>query len=151
MYPSVWLYQTIKDREQFRPTAFKPTKNDVWTIAWGHTNGVKEGDTCTYGQGEIWLREDVQGAVNDVNAHCERCFPGNPNPLTQKEFDALCDLVYNIGDNAFNNSTLLRYLNAGDDKDASEQFLVWDKQAGGILRGLLLRRQAEKAHFDGGP
>jgi lysozyme len=30
----------------------------IWTIACGHTKGVKKGDSCTYQQALEWLRED---------------------------------------------------------------------------------------------
>lgn len=69
-------------------------------------------------------------------------------PLIQYQFDALVSLAFNIGEGAFRRSTLLKLLNRGDYKGASEQFLVW-KNAGG--RPILLnRRKREKALFDGG-
>lgn len=140
MTPSSWLYSFLKSYEKFRPTAFKPTVNDVWTIAWGHTRGVKEGDTCTMAQGEVWIHEDIGWAVADVNGKAKV-------PLNQNQFDALGSLTFNIGGPAFEGSTLLRLLNAGDYAGCAAQFPRWDRQAGAVLNGLLGRRDAEMAHF----
>ena len=67
-------------------------------------------------------------------------------PLTQNQFDALVSLTYNIGSGAFNNSTLLK-LNKGDYQGAADQFLVWNKADGKVMKGLVRRREAERALF----
>ena len=141
MNPSTWLYAFLKTYEQFRPVAYKPTPKDKWTIAWGHTNGVKEGDTCTTVQGQLWLEDDVDSAVEAINRLCNV-------EMTQNQFDALTSLVFNIGVGNFETSTLLRKLNAEDYDGAAEQFLVWDEQKGEEMPGLETRREAEKARFE---
>jgi lysozyme len=67
--------------------------------------------------------------------------------LTQNQFDALCDLVYNIGAGNFQQSTLLRLLNSGNVAGAAEQFGVWIYSAGAISPGLVARRAKDKALF----
>ncbi len=69
-------------------------------------------------------------------------------PLNQNQFDALVSFAYNIGNGNFNSSTLLRWLNQGNYKEASMQLLRWDKSKGIVLNGLTKRRKAEKALFD---
>ena len=69
-------------------------------------------------------------------------------PLDQNQFDALVSFAYNIGNGNFNSSTLLRWLNQGNYKEASMQLLRWDKSKGIVLNGLTKRRKAEKALFD---
>lgn len=69
-------------------------------------------------------------------------------PLNQNQFDALVSFAYNIGNGNFNSSTLLRWLNQGNYKEASIQLLRWDKSKGIVLNGLTKRRKAEKALFD---
>ena len=69
-------------------------------------------------------------------------------PLNQNQFDALVSFAYNIGNVNFNSSTLLRWLNQGNYKEASMQLLRWDKSKGIVLNGLTKRRKAEKALFD---
>jgi lysozyme len=68
-------------------------------------------------------------------------------PLNQNQFDALVLLVYNIGINAFKNSTLLERLNAGLYKDAADQFDRWVYANKIVLKGLVRRRAQEKALF----
>ena len=68
-------------------------------------------------------------------------------PLTQNQFDALVSLTYNIGANAFTNSTLLKKLNTGDYKAAAHQFEVWINAGGQRMQGLVNRRAIEKLLF----
>ena len=142
MTPSQWLYDFLKSFEKFRPTAYKPTPKDKWTIGWGRTFPVVEGDTCTTDQAQAWLEEDVAGVAHTVNQLVTV-------PLTQGEFDALVSLVYNIGRGNFQESTLLRKLNDSDYGGAAAEFVRWDKQGGAVLNGLLTRREAEEKHFNG--
>jgi len=67
--------------------------------------------------------------------------------LNQNEFDALVSLAFNIGAGAFSKSTLVKKLNAGDRAGAADQFLVWNKAGGKVLKGLTTRRQAERKQF----
>ncbi len=63
---------------------------------------------------------------------------------------ALASLVYNIGIGNFRASTLLRLLNAGAVKAVvARQFSRWDRAHGSQMRGLTLRRAAERALFLG--
>ena len=123
--------------EGFRPTAYDDGRG-VWTIAWGHTNGVKPGDTCTTDQGDAWLHTDIQSAVHAVNQHVLV-------PLTQNQFDALVSLVFNCGPDPLH-KTLGRFLNAGRYKDAADQILAW-KNAGKMKGCLLDRRKLERFRF----
>ena len=140
LFASTWVYDLLKSYEKFRPTAYLPTKKDKWTIGWGHTAGVKEGDTCTVAQAETWLHDDMATAVSAIHAHCTA-------DLTQAQFDALVSLVFNIGAGAFEESTLLRKLNDKDYGGAAVEFPKWDRQAGVELDGLERRRLAEQKRF----
>ena len=66
---------------------------------------------------------------------------------SQNQFDALVSLTYNIGENAFKKSTLLKMLNAGNYQGAADQFLVWNKSNGQVLNGLVRRRKTEREMF----
>jgi len=112
----------------------------VWTIGYGHTSGVSEGMTCTQAQADSWLAEDIQWAADVVNREVEVA-------LSQGEFDALVDFVFNAGSGNFQSSTLLRLINSGDLTDAAAQFDLWDHAGGQVVAGLLRRRQAETAEF----
>ncbi len=117
----------------------------VWTIGIGTTvypNGVKvkKGDVCTLEQAKSYFANDLKRFEKTVNDSVKV-------DLTQNQFDALVSLTYNIGSTAFKNSTLLKKLNAKDFTGAADQFLVWNKGGGKIMKGLVRRREAERALF----
>lgn len=113
----------------------------VWTIGWGHTKGVYEGMTCTAEQALQWLIQDTLAAATAVNVLVNV-------PVTQDEFDALTDFIFNLGAMAFASSTMLRLLNAGDYEGAAGQFERWDHAGGVEVAGLLRRRKEEEDLFD---
>ncbi len=131
----------IKSFESCRLKAYLPTPDDVWTIGYGHTEGVKEGDTCTQEEADAWFLEDVEWAEDCVNRAVT-------SQLTQNEFDALVSLCFNIGCGAFGKSTLVKLLNAGDYDAAAHEFGRWNKQRGTVLAGLTRRRTAEEQLFE---
>lgn len=115
---------------------------EPWTIGYGHTGDVHPGDYCNQAQADGWLREDLRYAEAAVN-HLVKV------PLTQYQFDALVSFVFNCGQMAFGNSTMLRILNGGDYQDAAQQFPRWNKGPNGPIPGLTRRRAAEQAMFEG--
>lgn len=138
--PSDKCFAIIKQFERYRPTAYLPTRNDVWTCGWGHTKGVTTTTTCDYATAQAWLNQDVGNAVSAVNQHVTA-------PLTQNQFDALVSLTFNIGATAFEESTLLRKLNDRDYIGASNEFSKWVKQRMQTLPGLVTRREEERQLF----
>lgn len=113
----------------------------VWTIGYGHTGPeVHGGLILTEDQADTLLHSDVAAAVSCVN----RAVTAN---ITQNQFDALVDFVFNLGCGALLSSTLLRYINAGEFDLAAPQFLLWDHAGGVVVQGLLTRRQAEMTLF----
>lgn len=56
----------IKSFEDCRLTAYQDSVG-VWTIGYGHTNGVYAGMTITQAQAEEFLRSDLKTAENAVN------------------------------------------------------------------------------------
>lgn len=113
-----------------------------WTIGVGHTHDVQEGDTCSVDGAMAFLREDCAAAESAVNRLVKV-------PITQDQFDALVDFVFNVGEGNFAGSTLLRLLNAGDYTGADRQFARWNLAAGRILPGLVTRRADEATLFAG--
>lgn len=131
----------IKQWEKLRLVAFKPTPEDVWSIGWSHTDGVKEGDTCTPEQADAWFLED-EAWVDETLTSTVMIV------LNQNEWDACGSLCYNIGAEAFKDSTLVRFLNSGQFDLASQQFARWNKQKGRVVDGLTYRRAQEAAMFN---
>ena len=117
------------------------TNGDPWTIGYGHTGTeVHKGMTITQEQAEELLMQDVKKAAATVNTKVT-------TDITQEEFDALVDFVFNVGAGNFNASTLLKKVNAGDIHGAADEFLKWDMAAGKHMAGLLKRRHAEAEEF----
>ena len=114
----------------------------VWTIGYGSTKGVKQGDSITEEEADALLRADVAEAERCVNAAVSM-------PLTQGEFDALVSFVFNVGCGAFRGSTLLKCLVAGDFERAALEFQKWNKGGGQVMAGLPKRRKAEAEMFEG--
>ena len=117
----------------------------VWTIGSGTTiypNGikVKKGDVCTESEAKEYMAHDLKKFELAVNSAVTV-------PLNQNQFDALVSLAYNIGTNAFKNSTLVKKLNAGDYRGAADQFDVWINAGGKRMQGLVNRRAREKALY----
>jgi len=131
----------IKSFEGLRLSAYKDVVGVV-TIGYGTTSGVKMGDTITKERAEELLREDVKRFEGQVLRLVKV-------PLTQGQLDALVSFTYNLGAGNLGNSTLLRLLNAGDYAGAAAQFDRWNKAGGKVLAGLVRRRAAERALFEG--
>jgi lysozyme len=113
----------------------------VPTLGRGHTKGVKMGMTCTQKQADQWLLEDIQDAVKAANKLIRV-------PVTQNQFDACVDMIFNVGDYAFGNSTLCRMLNEKNYAGAAEQFLRWEYDNGKKVAGLTRRCEARKKLFN---
>lgn len=124
----------ISSREGRKKTAYKDSKG-IWTIGVGHTGPeVVEGLTISDAEIDRLLESDLkwaEDAVNKVTA-----------PLNQNMFDALVSFVFNIGAEAFANSTMKKLLDVGDYKGAWQQFDRWV-----IPPEVTSRRMDEKNQF----
>lgn len=123
--------------EQYRSEAYLPTPQDVPTLGWGSTDGVKLGDSTTPDRALVRLLADSQRHEREL----KRCM--GDVALYQHEWDAYVSWTYNVGTGAACSSTLVRKLKDGDYPGACRELLRWDKQAGRTLAGLTNRRQAE--------
>ena len=114
-----------------------------WTIGWGHTGPEVK-------KGLQWDQERANAVFKVDVGVAERCVLRMVTvPINQAQFDALVLFVYNVGATAFQNSTMLRKLNAGDYGGASSEFKRWNKNDGKVMKGLTRRRASEEALFDG--
>lgn len=62
-----------------------------------------------------------------------------------RKLNAIVDFAYNLGVGRLQTSTLKRKINAQDWDGAKEQLMLWTRGGGKVLRGLVIRRQAESA------
>lgn len=82
------------------------------------------------------LEQDLAWAESAVNVLVKV-------PLTQNQFDALVSFVFNVGKQAFTDSTLLRVLNQGKYEQVPGQLARWVKDNGVEVLGLINRRNKE--------
>mgnify|MGYP003134320746 CR=1 FL=1 len=112
----------------------------VWTIGYGHTKDVKEGDKINQDEAEHLLVEEMPEYEGYINSLVKA-------PLKQCQFDSLCSWVYNLGPTNLKNSTLLTVLNQDRYEDVPREIKRWNKAGGKVLDGLVRRREAEALLF----
>lgn len=133
--------------EQFRGTAYRATSAEKYlTIGYGHYGSdVKEGQKITEGQALILLNRDMAAAVKAVDA------VAHPS-LTQAQFDAVVDLVFNAGAGVIaSNTGTGQALRAGDVKTLRAKLALFINQNGKPVLGLRRRVAGRLALFDGKP
>ena len=130
----------VKEAEGLRLSAYLCPAG-IPTIGYGHTKGVKLGDTCTREQAEKWLENDFFMAKTDVKAVVRV-------PLSDNQLDALASFVFNLGVRKLIQSTLLKKLNAGDYSGAAAEFDKWVFAGKVKLNGLVKRRAKERKLFE---
>lgn len=133
----------IAAHEGYKSEAYLPTPNDVPTIDFGRTQGVKMGDKSNPVRGLKLLEKELDTVYV---AGVKRCVKV---PLYDYEFGAYVAFTYNVGVSAFCNSTLLEKLNQEDYVGACAELSKWNKQKGKVLAGLTARREEERAICEG--
>ena len=114
----------------------------VWTIGYGSTKGVKEGDSISQDEADKLLlheMDEYEGYITD-NVTVD---------LKQNQFDSLVSWVFNLGPTNLKASTMLKVLNLGNFEGVPEQMKRWNKANGKTLDGLIRRREAETLLFKG--
>jgi len=119
----------------------------TYSIGYGHQivpgDGFTTASTISETDALALLQADLDVYVNCVNNAVTV-------PLNPQQQAALYSLCYNIGCNAFENSSLLGDLNNGDYASAQAQFAVWNQAGGEVLAALSKRRADEAALFGSG-
>ncbi len=122
-----------------------------WTIGYGHTDGVYQGQTITDAQAEQFLRDDLDSYEATVNSFCS----SNKVSLNQSQFDALVSFTFNAGEKYLINSgykmhdTLIQYKNGGaiPITKAFRMFGAIHHADGTCVEGLFYRRCDEGRMF----
>ncbi len=133
----------IKGYEGLRMAAhYAPCEQ--WSVGYGHTSTARHGMSVTEADAERLLKDDVQ-PLEALLAETVLA------PINQNEHDALVSLIFNIGEDNWRRSTVLRKLNEGDKLGAAAAFEMWTRaKVNGelvALDGLIRRRAAEKSLF----
>lgn len=136
--------QLTKDSEGFRSRLYNDAAQ-YCTIAYGHLvklapcdgsepeefrRGVNEPE------GAALLRKDMETAEGIVLTAVDV-------PLTDGQYAALCDFVYNVGGGNFRRSTLRKVVNKNEFEEVPFQLRRWVKAGGRELPGLKKRRERE--------
>lgn len=111
----------------------------VWTIGYGHTEGVKQGMKITKKQADEILEKDLLYFQNEVIVY-DKYYNFNIN-----EFSALVSFTFNLGPG---NLKLLLDGGKRDRKTIREKMLLYNKACGKVLRGLVTRRKNELDLFN---
>lgn len=125
----------IKKFEGCRLKAYKCAAG-VWTIGYGHTNGVKSTNVITQEKAEELLKKDLEKFEKNVEKY------NTKYKWNQNEFDALVSFAFNIGsiDKLTANGTRSR-------TTIAEKMLAYNNAGGRVLAGLTERRKAERELF----
>ena len=116
----------------------------VWTIGYGHTDGVTRGMQITQQDAERFLRIDAAKALGDTLVLCPTLVLAPAGRLI-----AIADFTFNLGSGRLRDSTLRRYINAGNLNLVPDELRRWvyvtDPETGEKKqsRGLIKRREAE--------
>ena len=133
----------LKASEGFRSATYRDVAG-LETIGYGHR--LRPGESFPSGitqqQAEAILAADLDGAEASVLRLVKA-------PLSQGQFDALVDFVFNLGAGRLAASTLLKDLNAGSYEAAASQLRLWDHVGAQENAGLKARREAEFQMFTG--
>jgi len=146
----------IKKFEGFRSKPYLcPAR--IWTVGYGHVLypeqlRLKMDERLSYPlkseDNRIFTKEEIDGLLlgelGKYERGVERLCPGL---LTSNQFSAFCSFAFNVGLGCFQRSTIRSAFNRGDVDTAAETFLKYNKAGGKELRGLTLRRHAERALF----
>lgn len=125
----------IKEFEGCRTEAYLCPAG-VWTIGYGHTAGVKQGDKISAEQAEQLLKDDLVVYEAKVNKYSKYNW-------NQNQFDALVSFAYNIGSIDQLTSNGRRSI-----ETISAKILEYNKAGGKTLEGLVRRRKAERDLFE---
>jgi len=151
--------------EGYRDRPYKCSAS-IWTVGYGHAmyadqlrlpniakpgyQGMIRNDyPLKEADNRVWAKSELEDLFKDDLVVFERGVLRLAPTLNghQAKFDACVCLSYNIGLGNFQRSTVRQKILREDWENAAEAFLAWSKAGGKVLKGLLRRREAEKALF----
>lgn len=112
------------------------------TIGYGHVLRGPAPPHITPAQAEAWLRKDAAIAAEAVRRLL-------PVILRPHQFDALVSFTFNLGSGALQRSTLRRRILQAEHAAVPNELMRWVHANGRKLPGLVRRRAAEAALYQG--
>ena len=115
---------------------------DVLTVGIGTTDAVER-----INRNKIYTLQEVAELYTKGIKQAEKCVNtySNGQAMPQGAFDALVSITFNAGCGNLKNSTLFKMARKGYSKAMCGQFERWIYANGVPLKGLIERRQKEKA------
>ena len=128
--------ELIKRYEGCRLDAYKCPAGS-WTIGWGHTSGVYEGQTISQDEADRLFLDDVKIYSNAVEKYQDKY------QFSQNQFDALTSFAYNCGTGALANVMAC----CNSKAEIAAECKLYNKGGGVVLAGLVRRREEEYRLF----
>ncbi|OBW97156.1 lysozyme [Gallibacterium anatis] len=115
---------------------------DVLTVGIGTTNAVEP-----IKRNKVYSLPEIASLYAKGIKQAEKCVItyANGNAMPQGAFDALVSITFNIGCGKLKNSTLFKMARFGYSKAMCDQFPRWVYANGKVLKGLVDRRNKERA------
>lgn len=129
--------QFVAAHEGLRLTAYADVAG-VWTVGYGHIDGVHEGMRITKAEALAFLRQDMQIAVRKLYSVLrEPVILG----LNDHQWSALLSFAFNVGAKA--SWTIWKVLNAGKLELVPGELMKFTRAGGQQIKGLVHRRADE--------
>ncbi|MBL0849331.1 MAG: lysozyme [Candidatus Liberibacter ctenarytainae] len=127
----------IKHFEGLRLSSYRCPAG-IWTIGYGHTGGVYEGQYISVSQADALLHQDAMKCLNQV-------LKASPVLASsgEKRLSAVGDFVFNLGINRYKYSTFKKRVDDEDWSNAAVECNRWIFAGGKKLKGLIVRREVE--------
>ena len=131
-------YNIIKKYELLRLNSYQ-NPGDVPTIGYGHTSNVQLGQTISKQQANDFLISDVADTVNQLN----HFLPDTTPAINQNQFDALVDLVFEIGIGKFLGSHLFNKIHINPCSQNIRPLISCWRIANGKINDTMTRRRTD--------
>ena len=136
-------FEKIKEFEGCRLQAYQDAAG-VWTIGYGHTYNVRQGDTISQWYADDMLKEDIENVERQLMALND----SEVLDMTPQQLDAVVSFVFNLGIKRWQYSTLRRLIMYGRPKELiQKEWMRWVFAGGKRLNGLVKRREWECSRF----
>lgn len=138
----------MKEHEGLRLKAYRCPAG-VLTIGYGHTLNVKPGDVISKDTADRLFVEDVERVERQLDAE------NYSKHLSQGQYDAVIDFIFNLGWGKYRSSTLRKKLLCNvNDVTIPDEFRRWvygtDPKTGAKIKlpGLVKRREWEAQMYE---
>ena len=118
--------------------------NQLYSIGLGHQIQPNEADLLTRTITDEEVLSLFEKDISRIRTSMNKVIKV---PINKNQQLALLSLRYNIGEDAFNKSSLLAELNKGNYTGAALKFADWKFSEGKVLNGLVNRRARERQLF----